>query len=90
MRKPKRAKLTIHHPNPRSLGEGDDGYYAWIKLVARNGQTLATSEMYVSDRNTKRGRAAIIRSMVDVLESEGFVVTKGDRLELAVATRRDG
>jgi len=45
----------------------------YIHLRARNGEILMHSEMLSSP---KRARAAIIRSMVDVLEDAGYVVTK--------------
>ncbi len=70
MRKPRRAKLTIETPYP-----DDDGAIRWVRLTARNGEILMSSEGLT---NAKRSRAAIIRSMVDVLESEGYVVAKAE------------
>lgn len=61
-RKPRRAKLTIE--------ERVDGWgckYSWCRQTARNGEILFTGEFVSSG---KRARAAIIRSMVDVVTED--------------------
>lgn len=68
-RKPRRAKLTIE-------GEVDTGGLVpdkWLRLTYKNGELAMHSELLAKP---KRARAAIIRAMVDVLEDEGYVVTK--------------
>jgi hypothetical protein len=68
-RKPRRAKLEIYDR------QTDAGGVIWLRLSARNGEPLMHSEAVWQP---KRARAAIIRAMVDVLESEGYVVTKAE------------
>jgi hypothetical protein len=71
MRKPRRAKLTIEEPVYGDIF----GPKQWLRLTARNGEILLSGEQV---SNPKRARAAIIRAMVDVLEDEGYVVTKAE------------
>ncbi len=71
MSKPRRAKLTIEEP----LHVGIFGDDKWLRLTHRNGEIAMMGE---GVRNPARARAAIIRSMVDVLEDAGYVVTKAE------------
>ena len=70
-RKPRRAKLTIEE-SYSYLGAGSR-QINWLRLTYKNGEPAMHSETV---EQPKRARAAIIRSMVDVLEDEGYVVTK--------------
>ena len=70
-RKPRRAKLTIEE-SYSYLGAGSRKIN-WLRLTYKNGEPAMHSETV---EQPKRARAAIIRAMVDVLESEGYVVTK--------------
>lgn len=45
----------------------------WCRLTHRNGEIALAGE---GVSNPKRARSAIIRAMIDVLEDEGYVVTK--------------
>ena len=91
-RKPRRAKLTIE--------ERVDGWgckYSWCRQTARNGEILFTGEFVSSG---KRARAAIIRSMVDVvtedeagvalviaaLERQGYVLLTEEKLGKLIDT----
>lgn len=66
-RKPRRAKLEI-----KGLSYGE-GHQQWCRLTHRNGEIALAGE---GVSNPKRARSAIIRAMIDVLEDEGYVVTK--------------
>ena len=60
-RKPRRAKLEIYDR------QTDAGDVIWLRLSARNGEPLMHSEAVW---HPKRARAAIIRSMVDVVTED--------------------
>ena len=61
------AKLTIEGP-----GLLKDHF--WVQMRARNGEIIISGETYPSKANAKRARAAILRSMIDVLRAEGWTV----------------
>lgn len=73
----RRAKLTIE---TGAIADKRGNCVRWCRLTARNGEIQLSGEVV---SKPKRSRAAIVRSMQDVLENEGAVVTWPNKGEAA-------
>ena len=73
----RRAKLEIARSDHATPGD-QLGAVAWCRLKARNGEIQLSGEVVA---NPTRSRAAIVRSMIEVLEAEGYFVCKSDDID---------
>lgn len=66
-------KIEIHRRKAETVltNNGRDGYDVddrfWFRIVADNGQILATSEMYTAKHNAISGATAIVEGIAEAL-----------------------